>query len=272
MSAFTFVVPDGVAPGTTLAIPAPDGVKLMIPVAPGIKPGDTVMMAKGADGQWGFAQNAPASGSRVQLSSATTSGQWRSAQQMASDMAAPDSVKVQLQTTKGPINIQVVPKWAPLGAQRFLQMVKDGFYKDISIYRAMQNGLLQFGALQASDPRNSMYSKLPDDPLVGIPYAEGVVGFAASGPNTRKHTVCIMKADFRSQLGKGAHGTTSAETPFGMVCPESMAVMQSITCLGDIPQCGGSGPDPDKIDREGNAYIQREFPRCDFVRSAAIIG
>lgn len=265
MSAFTFVLPQ-CNPGAKLKIPAPDGMTLMVTVPDGILPGDTLMMVKGADGKWAFGSNAPAAPAAPATAPVQT--QWRSPEQMQADMAAPDVSTVQLQTTKGPINIKVVPKWAPLGARRFLEMVNDGFYKDISIYRGIKNGLLQFGALQGTDPRNSRYEKLPDDPLIGLPYAEGVVGFAAAGPGTRKHTVCIMKADFRSQLGKGAHGTPSPETPFGMVCPESMAVMHSITCLGDIPQCGGNGPNPQMIEQQGNQYIQSNFPSCDFVQGA----
>jgi len=268
MSAFTFVLPQ-CSPGAKLQIPAPDGITLMVTVPAGIVPGDTLMMVKGADGKWAFGSSSGRAGPGAAApKTAPVQSEWRSAEQMQADMAAPDVVTVQLQTTKGPIDIKVVPKWAPLGAQRFLQMVNDGFYKDISIYRAIKSGLLQFGALQGTDPRNNRYEKMPDDPLVGLPYAEGVVGFAAAGPGTRKHTVCIMKADFRTQLGKGAHGTPSPETPFGMVCPESMNVMHSINCLGDIPQCGGSGPDPQMIEKQGNQYIQSQFPTCDFVQGA----
>jgi len=269
MSAFSFVVPQCEA-GVTLKIPAPDGVSLMIPLPAGISPGDSLTMVKGADGNWGFGSHTPAGVRAAAPAAAAATGQaeWRSAQQMAADIRGPDAVTVQLHTTKGLINIKVVPKWSPIGAQRFLQMVADGFYDDISIYRAINNGLLQFGALQGTDPRNSQYSKLADDPLVGIPYAEGVVGFAAAGPGSRKHTVCIIKADFRTQLGKGALGTLSTETPFGMIDPASMAVMHSITCLGDIPQCGGQGPDPQKIEEQGNAYVRSQFPSCDYVLRA----
>lgn len=268
MSAFSFVVPE-CSPGCTLKIPAPDGVTLMVPVPAGVRPGDSLTMAKGADGKWGFHQ--PQAQQAAAAPAASAQPQFRSEAQMRADMAGPDVRTVQFQTTKGPINIKVVPSWAPLGAQRFLQMVADGFYNDISVYRGIPGGLLQFGKLQGSDPRSSQYPKLSDDSLVGIPYAPGVVGFAAAGPNTRTHIVCIMKADFRTQLGKGAHGNPSPETPFGMVSPESMAVMNSITCLGDIPQCGGRGPDPDIIDKQGNQYILSQFPSCDFVQSARII-
>mmetsp|Transcript_81768 Transcript_81768/g.243864 ORF Transcript_81768/g.243864 Transcript_81768/m.243864 type:complete len:274 (-) Transcript_81768:41-862(-) len=265
-SAFSFTVPPQCGPGTTLSVQAPDGVTLKIPLPDNVLSGDELHMGKGADGKWAITKalrGVPAAGAGT-----APPTEWRSAEAMAMDCASPEAVMVQLSTTKGPILIKVVPSWSPLGAQRFLQLVDEGFYGDIAIYRAINGGLLQFGVVQGADPRSSRYPKLPDDKLVGIPYAEGVVSFAAAGPGTRKNTVCIMKADFRTQLGKGALGTPSTETPFGMVCPESMATMHSITCLGDIPQCGGKGPDPGKLETLGNQYIRTEFPTCDFVTAA----
>jgi peptidyl-prolyl cis-trans isomerase A (cyclophilin A) len=235
-------------------------------------------MVKGANGQWGFGdlkQGSAGGGGAAAVGGYANapppaSQTWRTSEEMSADMSGPDAVTVQLRTTNGPINIKVVPKWAPMGAQRFLEMVRDGFYNDIAVYRGIPNGLIQFGALQQGDPRSSQYEKLPDDPLAGIPYVDGVIGFAAAGPNTRKYTVCIIMGDFRSQLGKGAHGTPSPETPFGMVSPESMSLMHSITCLGDIPQCGGRGADPDMIEKQGNAYVRAQFPNCDYIQGAQI--
>mmetsp|Transcript_65716 Transcript_65716/g.182160 ORF Transcript_65716/g.182160 Transcript_65716/m.182160 type:complete len:275 (+) Transcript_65716:51-875(+) len=264
---FSFVVPQ-CGPGATLSVKAPDGVTLKIPVPDNVMSGDELHLGKGADGNWCITKAlraVPVSGGAITAPSRT---QWRSAEAMMADCAGSDAVTVLLSTTKGSIMITVVPSWSPIGAQRFLQLVDDGYYKDVAIYRAINGGLLQFGIVKDTDPRSSRYSRIPDDGLVGIPYAEGVVSFAAAGPGTRKSTVCIMKADFRTQLGKGALGTPSTETPFGMVCPESMATMHSITCLGDIPQCGGLGPDPGKLEKLGNEYIHAEFPACDFVTGA----
>lgn len=262
MSRFQFTVP-ACDPGSVLRLTAPDGAVLNVPLPADKRPGDTMTLAKMDDGSWGIVVEVPAP-----VAAQTA---WKSAEAMARECAAPGTTRVRLDTSKGPIFIQVVPGWSPRGAERFLGLVGDGFYRDVPIYRAIAGGLLQFGALQAADPRCSRYEPLPDDPLAGVPYAEGVVAFAAAGPGTRKHTVCIMKADFRTQLGKGAVGTTSTETPFGMVCPESMATMHSITCLGDIPQCGGSGPDPQLISERGNEYIRSQFPTCDFVTGAATV-
>lgn len=267
--AFSFVVPQ-CGPGVVLSVKAPDGVLLKIPLPENILAGDELHMGRGADGNWAMtkAVRGVQAGSTAGAVAPAPPVQWRSAQAMAADCAGLDAVTVCLDTTKGPIMLKVVPSWSPLGAKRFLQLVDDGYYDDIAIYRAINGGLLQFGVVQATDTRSSRYAKIPDDQLVGIPYAEGVVSFAAAGPGTRKSTVCIMKADFRTQLGKGPLGTRSTETPFGMVCPEYMEAMHSIACLGDIPQCGGKGPDPGKLETFGNAYIRSEFPACDFVTGA----
>jgi cyclophilin family peptidyl-prolyl cis-trans isomerase len=266
-AAFSFVVPQ-CAPGATLSVNAPDGVKLKIPLPENILSGDELFMGKDAEGKWGITKAVRGASAPLPPAPAILP-QWRSAEEMVADCVEPEVATVRLDTSKGPIFLKIVPKWAPIGAKRFLELVDDGYYGDIAIYRAIQGGLLQFGVVQDTDPRSTKYSKLEDDTLVGIPYAEGVVSFAAAGPGTRKSTVCIMKADFRTQLGKGQLGSRSTETPIGMVCTESMDVMHSITCLGDIPQCGGKGPDPGKLEAMGNAYIRTQFPTCDFVRAAA---
>mmetsp|Transcript_12995 Transcript_12995/g.35380 ORF Transcript_12995/g.35380 Transcript_12995/m.35380 type:complete len:270 (-) Transcript_12995:86-895(-) len=266
--AFSFTVPE-CEQGVTLKVKAPDGVTLKIPLPENVLPGDELHLGKGEDENWGITKCLR--GVPAEADPAAPEPQWWSAADLASACAGPEAVTVRLETTKGPILIKVVPSWAPIGAQRFLELVADGYYSEVAIYRAINHGLLQFGVVKGTDPRSSQYERLPDDPLVGIPYAEGIVGFAAAGPGTRKSTVCIMKADFRTQLGKGALGTPSTETPFGMVFPESMAVMHSITCLGDIPQCGGKGPCPGKLEELGNDYIHSEFPACDFVIGAATV-
>lgn len=268
MAAFSFVVPP-CEPGVKLSVKAPDGLTLKIPLPSNIQSGDELHMGKGADGNWGITKALRGGPGTAPAPAPAPQTQWRSDEEMSKDCShGRDAFTVRLDTTKGPIFIRVVPQWAPLGARRFEQMVKDGYYQDIAIYRAIQGGLIQFGIVKDGDPRNGLYSALPDDPLVGIPYAPGVVGFAAAGPGTRKSTVCIMKADFRTQLGKGAIGTPSTETPFGMVMPESMDVFQSIACLGDIPQCGGRGPNPSKLEELGNDYIRQQFPGCDFITAA----
>lgn len=249
---FAFIVPQ-CDPGTVLKVPAVDGVMLHVPLPDNVKPGDKLYMAKGDDDKWSISK-------AVRVKKA----EWRSAESLAADLAGQEVVKVRMDTTKGPIFMQVVPAWAPLATARFLDLVEGGFYDDIAIYRAIPGALVQFGVVKSTDPRSKRYSPLPDDPLIGVPFEDGVVSFAAAGSGTRKATVCFFLGDFKSQLG-----TKQPETPFGKVCPESMATLHGLyTGYGDIPQCGGKGPDPIQLEEQGNEYIRKGFPECDFITGA----
>jgi len=250
---FAFVVPE-CQPGALLKVPAPDGTALHIPCPGNIVPGDKLYMAKDGEGQWGISK-----------AERLAAPQWRSEDNLKADLADPTVIKVQLKTTKGPIVLQVVPGWAPIGAKRFLELVDDGHFTDLAVYRSIPGGLVQFGVMQEKDARNSRYEELADDPLAGIPFEDGTVTFAGAGPGTRKSTICIFLNDFRDQLG-----SKQPETPVGRVCPESMDTLHSLyTGYGDMPQCGGEGPDPEKLEELGNEYIRSKFPKCDFVESAS---
>lgn len=249
------------AAGTTLKVPAPDGISLHVPLPSNVLPGDHLYMAKSEDGRWFISKavrGAPSDPvAKVQ--------EWKSAEALEADLAGPDVVRVRLETTKGPIILRIVPAWAPLGVKRFLELVDDGYYHDIAIYRAMPKGLVQFGIVQSTDPRSSRYAPLEDDPLLCVPFEEGSVSFASAGSGTRKSIVCLFLGDFKSQLGR-----RPTETPIGKVCTESMGTLRSLyTGYGDIPQCGGSGPDPEVLKERGNEYIRSEFPLCDYITGAS---
>lgn len=257
---FAFVLPE-CSPGDVLKVPAPDGVMLQIPLPANCAPGDKVHMAKSADGEWAFSR--AVRGERP-LAPLEPGSEWRSPESLDADLAGPGTVTVQMATTKGPIEMRVVPKWSPNGARRLFKLIDDGYFSEIAIYRAVKGGLVQFGVVQDSDPRASQYDPIPDDPLIGIPFEAGTVSFAATGPGARKCTLCLFLGDFRQQLGN-----KQPETPLGRVSPESMEILNSLyTGYGDIPQCGGQGPDPTVLMSRGNEYIQSEFPLCDFVTSA----
>jgi len=187
----------------------------------------------------------------------------RTKDELVADLSGPSVVTVKLDTSKGPIIMKVVPQWAPLGAERFLQLINDGYYSEIAIYRAVPKFLVQFGIVK-DKARTGKYKKIQDDPLCGVPIQDGTVIFAAAGANTRKSTVCLFLGDY-PQLG-----ASPWETPIGKVEAESMSILHSIyTGYGDIPQCNGKGPDPHKLEELGNSYIAEQFPKCDYVTGAS---
>jgi cyclophilin family peptidyl-prolyl cis-trans isomerase len=216
-------------------------------------------MSKDASGEWTISK--VTRGEAASAPAAAPPAQWRSQLDLNNDMRGPHVVSACLQTTKGPIHMVLVPSWSPRGFNRFLELIDDGFYSQIAMYRAISGFLVQFGIAKHAQ---KVYDKIADDPLIGIPIQEGSVCFAASGPNTRKNQICLWLGDFPS------FGKSPWETPFGKVLPESLPVLHSI-CMdyGDIPQCGGQGPDPQKLEQLGNEYVASNFPKLDYVVGAS---
>eukprot|EP00928_Gymnodinium_smaydae_P079385 TRINITY_DN63328_c1_g1_i1.p1 TRINITY_DN63328_c1_g1~~TRINITY_DN63328_c1_g1_i1.p1 ORF type:complete len:302 (-),score=49.56 TRINITY_DN63328_c1_g1_i1:202-1038(-) len=258
---FYFDLPE-CPPEAVMKVTAPDGVMLHIKRPSNVRTGDRICMTR-TDGTWGMKHVV-----RGQVNSAPpaqVSGEpgMRSQADLEADLTGPSALKVKLSTTKGDIHLQICSMWAPLGAQRFVQLVLDGYYTDLAIYRAVPKFLVQFGVVK--DPeRTEKYQAIKDDALYGVPVTAGTVCFAASGPETRNTTICIFLGDF-PQLGKNPW-----ETPIGRVHPDSMDTLRKLhTGYGDMPQCGGNGPDPIALEDQGNEYIREKFPLCDFVTSAS---
>ncbi|KAF0811454.1 putative bifunctional phosphatase/peptidyl-prolyl cis-trans isomerase [Andreprevotia sp. IGB-42] len=178
---------------------------------------------------------------------------------------APATVNVQCKTSKGDLDIVVEPAWAPLGAARFLQMVDDGYFKQVPLFRCVNNFLCQLGALPPrKDAKN--YSPIADDtkqPALRN-FKRGYLSFAGSGPNSRATHLFITLGDKIDSLG-----TMSWETPFGYIAPASLGntVGQFNTGYGDMPPWG-NGPDPQKIEApDGAAYLKKNFPQLDYINS-----
>jgi len=263
---FAFEIPEGIKAGVTLKVRAPDGVQLHIPLPASVHGRDRMCMTKSAEtGKWGIKHveraDEPAEPPAIAVE---PQGQVtrRSDAELEKDLGDRNVCLVSLSTTKGDIRIRLVPSWAPNGAKRFLELVTNKYYTDLAIYRAVPKFLVQFGVTDDAK-RNTCYEPIPDDQVRGVPITAGTVCFAASGPNTRATTLCIFLESFK-QLGGN-----SWETPIGKVSPESMSVLNSLhTSYGDMPQCGGGGPDPITLEEQGNTYIKESFPACDFVASA----
>jgi peptidyl-prolyl cis-trans isomerase A (cyclophilin A) len=173
----------------------------------------------------------------------------------------PDVFHVKLDTSKGSIDIEVHRDWAPAGAARFFQLVKSGFYDGARFFRVVRGFVVQFGI--NGDPRtDAMWanSTLPDDP-VKQHNVKGAVTFAMRGPNTRGTQLFINLADNRKSLD------SQGFAPIGKVV-DGMSVVESLYGFyGDMPP-NGQGPDPNRIQREGNDYLDSHFPRLDSIKKA----
>jgi len=176
---------------------------------------------------------------------------------------APDVFTVNLDTSKGPVAIEVHREWAPVGADQFYALVKTGFYDGDRFFRVVRNFVVQFGI--NGDPKvNRLWSNanLPDDP-VKEHNRRGMVTYATAGPNTRSTQIFINLRDNSAALDK------SGFAPFGKVTSGMEVVDSFYSSYGDMAP-RGQGPDATQIEVQGNDYLASHFPRLDYIKKATV--
>jgi peptidyl-prolyl cis-trans isomerase A (cyclophilin A) len=179
-----------------------------------------------------------------------------------SNEQAPDTFRVSLETSKGPVVIEVTRAWAPHGADRFYNLIKSGFYDGDRFFRVV-SFVVQFG-INGDASISQLWSTLtiPDDP-VKQKNRRGMVTFATLGKDTRRTQVFINLKD-------NASLNTQGFAPFGKVISGMNEVVDHLYFgYGDMPP-RGSGPDPTKIELQGNRYLDEKFPRLDYIKKAEI--
>jgi peptidyl-prolyl cis-trans isomerase A (cyclophilin A) len=181
----------------------------------------------------------------------------------STDERAPDSYKVRFDTSKGELMIVVTRTWAPMGADRFHTLAKNGFFDGARFFRVVPGFVAQFGIARAPAINAKWRSaNLKDDPVTQS-NRRGTIAFASeSAPNTRAAQVFINLADNARLDSKGF-------APFGAVTQGMEGVEQFYSGYGQEPPMGG-GPAQSRIESEGNAYLEREFPKLDYIKKATI--
>ena len=177
---------------------------------------------------------------------------------------APDTYRARFVTNEGEFVIEVNKALAPLGANRFYNLVRNGFYNDVRFYRAIENFMVQFGLSGDPSVTNAWQAMtIPDDPRRAS-NERGTISFATAGPNTRTTQVFI-------NLVNNPSLDASSFAPFGRVV-EGMDVVDAINTGYGEGAPNGSGPSQAQIRAEGNMYLTRDFPELDYIQTATIEG
>ena len=176
---------------------------------------------------------------------------------------APETFKAQFDTTKGKITIEVTRSLAPNGADRFYNLVKSGYFTDIAFFRVIPGFMCQFGI--NGDPAVSAKwrgANIADDPVKGS-NTRGTITFATAGPGTRTTQLFI-------NFGNNAMLDGQGFSPFGKVT-EGMDVVDKINGEYGEGAPQGNGPNQGRVQMEGNAYLKKDFPKLDYIKSATIL-
>jgi peptidyl-prolyl cis-trans isomerase A (cyclophilin A) len=179
---------------------------------------------------------------------------------------APETFRAKFETSKGDFVVEVTRAWAPNGADRFYNLVKNGYYDEVRFFRVLGGAnpfMAQFGI--HGDPAVSAVwrgARIPDDPVKGS-NTRGMVTFATAGPNTRTTQLFVNYKDNSFLDGQGF-------SPFGKVI-EGMDVVDNLHAGYGEGAPRGAGPDQNKLQSEGNAYLVKEFPKLDHIKKATLL-
>ena len=176
---------------------------------------------------------------------------------------APDVYRVKMETTAGDLIIEVHREWAPLGADRFYNLVKIGYFSDVAFFRVLAGFMAQAGF--HGNPAVSqvwLNSRIKDDPVTQT-NSPGMVTFATGGPNTRSAQIFINNGD-------NSYLDASGFSPFGKVVEGFESVNELHSGYGE-GEPNGKGPAQGKVYRLGNDYLKAEFPELDYITKTSII-
>jgi peptidyl-prolyl cis-trans isomerase A (cyclophilin A) len=170
---------------------------------------------------------------------------------------APNLFKVKFDTTVGPIILEVHAAWAPHGADRFYNLVKNGFYDGCRFFRVVPGFVVQFGINGDPSIQQNWSKATFTDDKVTQGNTRGFVSFAkSSAPNSRATQIFINYAD-NSRLNRDGFA------PFAKV-------IMGMENVDKIFSGYGQGPMQTFIEHEGNALLEKNFPKMDYIKKATI--
>ncbi|KAL7547514.1 hypothetical protein ACHAWF_010808 [Thalassiosira exigua] len=174
---------------------------------------------------------------------------------------------VKCHTTAGPITLRLHRTWSPRGYDRAVSLFRQGYYDHSHFFRVVPNFLVQFGISYTTDAELKKFADttISDDPKRPdlMPFKEGYISFAGSGPNSRTSQLFIAydKA--------GNLGSSPWETPFGKVM-DGMENVRGFYSYGDMPPWG-KGPQQGPIRNQGARYIEENFPKLDRFQTCTVV-
>ena len=176
---------------------------------------------------------------------------------------APDIFQAKMATSKGDILLEIHRDWAPRGVDHFYELIEQKYYDKVKFHRVIRGFVAQFGVHR--DPKiQALWRQLRinDDPVLQK-NIRGTITFAALGPASRTTQLFINLKDNR-QLDK------DGLAPIGKVL-EGMEVADKLSFLYGELLPKGNGPEPNRLELETNAYMDRVFPRLDYIQTITTV-
>jgi cyclophilin family peptidyl-prolyl cis-trans isomerase len=174
--------------------------------------------------------------------------------------AITEKTTIRMQTTAGELLIEVYPQAAPNAAQRFVELVRSGFYDDTPISRVVPGFVAQFGINWREGHKDWEHRNFADDPTL-FALERGTLAFAKAGPNTNSTQVFINYAE-NNRLADPRYNFTV----FGRVV-SGMDVVDRFVQVGDP----GGGLDQGQLWANGAAYLESLPVQPTMIETAVVV-
>ncbi|MFT3844607.1 MAG: peptidylprolyl isomerase [Lacibacter sp.] len=180
-------------------------------------------------------------------------------------LKAPETFKAEFVTTKGNFTVEVYKQWSPLGADRFYQLIRSGYYNNSIIFRVVKDYLVQFGV--SEDKQKNIFwqgKNIKDEPVVAS-NTDSTLCFSRGAPNTRKTSVFI---NLRNNL---TYDTLTAAGVKGFVPFAKIISGMDVVRLFFSEYGNDTMKAADTIYFKGNAWMQKRFPGLDMIKEVKIV-
>lgn len=181
---------------------------------------------------------------------------------------APAISHLRFETSKGVFVLELHRDWGPIGADRLWNLARLGYFTDTRFHRVRAGYIAQWG-LHGDSAVNAAWKGryLRDDPPRSR-NARGTFAFSYEGPGherTRNTQLYVNLAD-------NVRNDVEPFTVLGTVI-DGMSVLDSLYAgygeeSGSGVRQGKQGP----LERGGNAYMDREYPRLDRIYRVTVVG
>jgi cyclophilin family peptidyl-prolyl cis-trans isomerase len=180
---------------------------------------------------------------------------------------SPDSFDVEMVTTKGLIVLRARRAWSPHGVDRLYALTRNNYFDSVAFHRAIRGFVAQFGIHGDTAVSRTWRGRTIPDDSVRVVNQRGTLAFARAGPNTRSVQLFFNLVDNTPRLDtlNGFGFPPVAQVIAGL------EVMDTLNTEYSSPGAPGPAPDQGALNREGNAYLRREYPRLDYIVTARVV-
>ena len=177
---------------------------------------------------------------------------------------APNTFKARFETTKGDFDIVARRLWSPKGVDRLYQMIKNGYYEDVAIFRVVPKFVAQFGIHNDSLIHRSWGKGIDDEPVLAKNNAM-TISFARGGVKSRSNQIFINLKN-NSRLDNLSYSGVTGFPVVAKVITGQENVLKFYNGYGDK-----LGFKQDSITKFGNKFLREKFPKVDYIIKAYLI-